>query len=237
MRLLRPLLAFLSVLALLLVSAAAVPVAQSEEAKLVLEPEVDRLVALMERAAPSKNAGTPKDGFAFPGHKETQSERAARYREIARAAWTVAAEPPVKPLLVLFYGKDVRIRTAAAILAVAFHESAFAHDVDRGPKCYRKIEPTRCDSGRAHCMMQIQMTHAGKSPEGYTGAELFADREKCFRSGVRQLAASQAFCGSKGWRERFAVFASGTCERGHKSARELADLVDSWSLRVLASAK
>lgn len=188
--------------------------------------EVDRLVGQMERVSPSSRAAGVEH---WPGWAETPDERAARYLEIAKTAWDVAGETGAPSL---FSGPRSREKTAAAILAVAFHESGFMKDVHKGP-CYRgKGQTKRCDSGRAHCMMQIQMTHSGKTPDGYTGTELFADLAKCMRSGLRQLAASQGQCGPGSWRERFAIYASGRCSAGHRSARELADLVDAWSGRV-----
>lgn len=175
----------------------------------------------MERAAPPERHAA----HAWPGWEETPDQRRARYWGIARDAWAVAGEPEAPQL-------GTRAQTAAAILAVAFHESGFAPDVDRGP-CYRGgSQGRRCDSGRAFCMMQIQMTHAGRTPEGYTGAELFQDRRKCLRAGLRQLAASQAQCGRHGWSLRFGIYASGSCTVGQKTAKELADLVDTWSGRM-----
>ncbi len=235
MRLLRPLLVFLSLLAMLLASAATVPAAHGDEPKPILEPEVDKLLALMERAAPSARAGTPKDGFGFSGYKETPAERAARYREIARAAWEVTGEEGIK---LLYSGTNARLQTAAAILGVAMHESSYAKDVDVGP-CYRKIEPTRCDSGRAFCMMQIQQTHqrGTRTTLGYTGAELFQDRRKCFREGLSQLVSSQASCWRLGAKNRFSVYAYGKCAEGILPAEQLARDVDSFAARVVASKK
>src|SRR5512139_1111558 len=110
----------------------------------------------------------------MPGHEETDDAKRARLTSIAEDAAAVALDPDVRPL---FAGPLGREATAAAILAVAYHESGFAADVDSG-RCYRVgAFKSRCDHGRAVCLMQIQ------------NADI-ADRRECFRVGLAGLRRS-----------------------------------------------
>jgi hypothetical protein len=134
------------------------------------------------------------------GMTETAEELDARLRSIAVDAAAAAQEDPADALL---------------IIAVAQHESGFALDVDRGP-----CRPNTCDGGRAACMLQIW---AG--PE--RRAALFADRQLCFRVGLRALKHSRlAECPSD--EMQFAGYAGGSCARGAKGSRELYTYWLSW---------
>ena len=124
---------------------------------------------------------------------ESTEELNARLESIAEDAFAVA--PTVDDALL--------------ILAVAQHESGFALDVDKGP-----CRAGTCDSGRAACMMQI---HASTQRR----AELFADRRECFRVGLAALKSSMASCRENDEATKLAQYASGTCLRGKKGAREL----------------
>lgn len=198
-----------------------------------MNPIVSWLVALLASFSPPADHAESYQRFldahgwdvAVNGPHETEEERAARYAGIAADAYLVAFDPTTKPL---FGGKRGRAQTAALLLAVAFHESGFAPDVDKGP-CFRggatkgRGIRSRCDGGRATCMLQIWMGPNGKTPEGWTQQDLFDDRTKCFRAGLRGLRASHALCRKKGNAKDtlFAAYASGSCGKGHKGAREL----------------
>ena len=187
--------------------------------------------ALMTLAAPPERiAAMP----AYPGWEETAEEREARYREIAEAAVRVAFAPDEQPL---FGGPSGRAKTAAALLAVAFHESGFAKDVDLGP-CYRGRDgrSTRCDSGRSACMMQVQVGHRGKTTRGYTQGDLFADREKCFQTGLDILRASERACrrAKTPPEHRWAAYAGGGCysTAAKRGSAELVRFAERWIGRL-----
>jgi len=188
--------------------------------------EVMTLVASPDRAANQK---------AFPGYEETVAERRGRYAEIAEAARDVAYDPEEKPA---FGGKYGRARTAALMMAVAYHESGFMKDVDVGP-CWRgrANTSTRCDSGRAACLMQIHVSD-GQTAEGYTREELFADRKKCFRAGLHLLRRSMAACSHLPEKHKLASYASGTCKGGLKDSESLMALYEKFAtLRPIPKAE
>ena len=156
----------------------------------------------------------------MPGWEETPTQRRARYAAIAEDLFQVAYDPKVSPL---YDGPFARARSASLVLAVAFHESGFAADVDRGP-CYRfNQHESRCDYGRSACIMQVQVG-PGRTREGYTQADLFADRKKCFRAGMAILRASMSRCRHLPERQWLNAYASGTCTKGQARSREMHDL-------------
>lgn len=151
----------------------------------------------------------------YPGWEETAEQRTARYEEIAKDLHTVLQREPA-----LFVGDEDKLRTGAQVLAVAFMESGFQKDVDRGP-CYRGSPSTkgRCDGGRSACMLQI-MVASGTTHEGYTKQDLFSDRTKCFESGLRRMRKSMMSCTVLGGPDAgLNQFASGSCLRGLKASR------------------
>jgi hypothetical protein len=135
---------------------------------------------------------------------ETDAERTERLHEIAVDAAFVAKNDD----------------EAALLLAVAYHESGFALDVDKGP-CRKGT----CDGGQAACMMQIHAT-----PERRT--ELFKDRRECFRVGLSALRMSLRACRKNAPEDRFAQYASGSCMKGFKGSRELYRAWARWRDRL-----
>jgi hypothetical protein len=178
------------------------------------------LVALLTTLAPLDRESPDRE---FPGWTETTSEREARYRSIASDLETFVFDPETKPA---FAGESGRGRTAALLLAIAYHESGFAKDVDQGP-CYRgpRGRNTRCDSGMSACLLQIHLGN-GKTPEGWTQADLFADRKKCFAAGLRLVRASFGACRDLPLRDRLSAYASGSCAHGAEASRALMDLAE-----------
>lgn len=185
-------------------------------------PVVAYLLALMLQAAPPARLAA---GPQRPLHEEGAEARALRYRDLAEDLYRVAYAPDVPPLFREESGRG-RAMTAALVLAVAYHESGFAHDVDRGP-CFRGRAGgvdyrLRCDGGASACVMQI---HVGDGTfMGWTRDELFADREKCFRAGVAKLRSSLSRCRSQPLSLRLTGYASGnscTEPRGQRASREL----------------
>lgn len=169
------------------------------------QPIVAWLVSAMSAAA---SPASLAERHSFGGWHETTEQRTARYYEIAQDAATVAFDPDERPL---FDGPQGRMRTASFLLAIATQESAFAPDVDKGP-CYRGAgwASGRCDHGRSACIMQINVG-AGRTPEGWTKADLFADRTKCLRRGLHILRASFGLCPSRGRAHLLDGYAQGYC--------------------------
>lgn len=197
--------------------------AERGDAVAMSTPIADWLFTMMVAAAPLERAERIEP---FPGWAETAAERGERYAAIAADLEAVVYDPEVKPI---FRGPRGRAKTAALIMAVAFHESGFARDVDFGP-CYRgkSGDGTRCDSGRAACLMQVHADH-GKTPDGWTLQELFEDRKKCFRAGLRLLRSSFGQCRANAYEHRLAAFASGRCDRGLTESAALIRLGDEFA--------
>jgi hypothetical protein len=177
---------------------------------------VSWLVSLMVHAAPPERlAAAPQ----LPGHAESAEQKLERYTSIATDLYQVVYDPKLRPI---FGGKKGRAETAALVLGVAFHEGGFAHDVDVGP-CYRgKGFERRCDGGLAVCLMQLEIG-AGMTREGWTQADLLADRKKCFLSGLSAIRRSMTACSKGKPDHRLAAYAQGGCDSiiGMKKSAEL----------------
>jgi len=183
------------------------------------------LFALMTTFAPPERAATER---AFPGWEETVEDRRERFAAIATAVRNVAFDPAEKPV---FGGERGRARTAALLLAIAWHESGYSRDVDLGP-CWRgrANDGPRCDHGRAHCLLQVH-ARDGKTLEGWTPAELHADREKCFRAGLHIVQRSFAACRKNPPQHRLAAYASGRCDAGQSGSERLLALGERFATR------
>jgi hypothetical protein len=138
----------------------------------------------------------------LPG-EETQAEATQRYTQIAEAIVKVVTDPGFVPVVP---GPNGRLESAKLALSIAKAESDFARDADVGP-CLGK----RCDVGRAACVMQLNVG-AGKTPEGYTKADLFADRVKCIESGLNRARRSIGACRAEAREHWLADYAGGVCE-------------------------
>lgn len=148
-------------------------------------------LGLMLAKAPLSIADAP----AYPGWSETQEQRLERYKGIAEAAAEV--------------GKTKAV--AAELLALSLHESGWSRDVDLG-LCYRGKDgkSTRCDSGRAACLMQVR-TDVHRE---YKAEELFADRKKCFAAGLAVLNRHKRQCAKLSPDHAYDGYASGSCLDG-----------------------
>lgn len=164
------------------------------------------LAAMLAQSPPTRDAKHQQ----FGPWTETAEEREHRYRSIAEDVWAVAYDPDVKPI---YGGPNGRAHTAALVLAVAYMESGFAPDVDKGP-CYRgkpgSPQWSRCDGGRSACMMQINIGN-GKTTEGWTQQDLFDDRRKCFKAAIRKLRGSVGACKSLGPDAALNAYGQGYC--------------------------
>jgi hypothetical protein len=182
------------------------------------------LLAIIVSAASPERAATED---AFPGWAETVAERKERFTSIASDLEAFVFDEKTRPV---FGGDHGRARTAALVLAVAYHESGFMKDVDIGP-CYRgkSGQSARCDSGKSACLMQIRIAD-GKTPEGYTREELFKDRRKCFEAGLRLLRSSLGMCKHLPLKHRLAAYASGSCDKGLDGSERLMALADKFTV-------
>jgi hypothetical protein len=174
---------------------------------------------MVQAAPPEVIAAKPQ----LPLHEETAEQKVARYTDIAEDLYMVLYDPKTVPL---FSGAKGRAATAVLVLGIAYHESGFAHDVDRGP-CFRGIDRghdyhTRCDGGVAACMLQIEVGD-GTTREGWSRNELFADRQKCIRAGLSIMRRSFNACKAYPLEQRLSVYAQGSCASpmGIRRSREL----------------
>src|SRR5262249_30979675 len=81
------------------------------------------LLGIMVAAVAPGRARFPREAV------ESEADGRSRYTAIARALADVALDPEEKPL---FDGPTGRARTAAMLLALSYHESAWRRDVDLG---------------------------------------------------------------------------------------------------------
>jgi hypothetical protein len=134
----------------------------------------------------------------LPGWSETLEQHRARMASIAADVAAVA-----------------RTTTEAAILlGLAHHESGYAPDTDEGAHCYRGPGfKMRCDGGRAVSIWQMQDGDADKREA------LRTSRRAAATEALRRALGSVHACRGRG--PALALYASGSCARGHKAAREL----------------
>ena len=145
---------------------------------------------------------------------ETEEEGHARYAEIAQTAIEVAYDPTTPPLFKGAYG---RASTTALLLAVAFHESGFRRDVDLG------LGKLARGSGTDSCLMQIRVG-AGRTPQGWSHANLVQDRRKCFLAGLALIRKSFAACHRLSIRDWLSAYTRGRCVENDGSSRSRIDL-------------
>src|SRR4051812_47455969 len=93
----------------------------------------------------------------------------------------VEAEEP------LFKGDTDRRKTAALLVAIAFREGSLRPDAV-GDHVGGK--PT------SFCAFQIHLPWGAKTAEGWTGADLLEDPEKCVATAIHMLRASMRMCPS-----------------------------------------
>lgn len=127
----------------------------------------------------------------YPENIETIEQRAERYHGISAAVVAVAIEE--KPIAAiepvpLPAGLDRRLYTAVAILAATNAETGWHRSSDFG------LNHGQGDKGRSWCLGQILTDDDGYTEEGYTGAQLVADRELCIRVTLSRLKRSFVAC-------------------------------------------
>lgn len=135
----------------------------------------------------------------YPEAEETADERELRYADIAEdVAAVVATDVPELA---------ARRRAAALLVAIAWHESGFAKDVDLGPCAPGRLKGGGCDSGRAVSLWQVQ-NHSAQ----------IAGRRDAARIALRLARRSFQACRHLPRELRLAVYAGGTC--GNRKAQQ-----------------
>ncbi len=170
------------------------------------------ILAAIESLAPSSRE-------PFMDVPETTAQRRARYEDTAEAFAEAIRELPDGAMpFRSTKGRGERTLAAWAV-GVALHESGFLRSVDTGAR--------KGDGGRSFCVFQVNLGPGGrgKTAEGWTGADLTADRHKCARAGIAILARHLAACASLPFADRTSGYASGTCQRGIPAAQRQARIV------------
>jgi hypothetical protein len=163
-------------------------------------------------------AAVPPGKFKKPAVAvEAEDETHARYQALATSLAEVVLDPEERSL---FPGDDGRRQTAALMLALSYHESGWRRDVDLGID--KKVRPGR----QYWCVMQIGVDK--KTAEGWTGPDLVADREKCFRAGLHRLQQTRGSCRAQGHDAWLRSYASGNCTRGGKSVDQRMGTFRRW---------
>jgi hypothetical protein len=122
-------------------------------------------------------------------HGESPAAYQARRQAIVEDAQAVASDPAEVPV---FTGPDGRARTAMLMLAIARFESGFCKLVDEG----KQLGP----QGEV-CVMQVMVDAEYRknvgmvTAEGWTRADLAADRRKCMRAALHKIQTSFRVCG------------------------------------------
>jgi hypothetical protein len=148
-------------------------------------------------APPARMAALP----SYPGWHETAEQWTQREQAIAADVAAVAGSR----------------EEAALLVAVAWHESALAADVDRGP-CYQGRAHQRCDGGRAVSIWQLQGADADR-------AIWQASRRAAALEARRRLRLSARACVPRyGALGALRAYASGTCRAGKEASASMVRL-------------
>ncbi len=156
-------------------------------------------------------------------------------RDLAESiAWRIYREPP------LF--RDDKERTAALLVAIAFRESSLQNDIAGDFECKRwetycptaangvqalPCAPAVCvevdfDKPTSFCAFQIHLPGGATTHEGWTGADLRADPDKCALVAYRMLESSLGDCREEPDDEKLAGYARGNCrdKKGKQLSRD-----------------
>ena len=176
------------------------------------------LLSVMVSSAPPGRSRFPDEA------RESDDQGRARYTEIAEALAQVSMDP-AEPAV--FEGKLGRERGAALMLALAYHESGLRRDVDLGIGRHH-------GGGRYFCLMQVAVdrkNNKGKTPEGWTGADLVASRDRCFRAGLHILQRARPACRKQGPDAWLRLYTSGHCDRGREPTEKRLATWRSWLVK------
>jgi len=105
------------------------------------------------------------------------------------------------------YASEDRAKRSLLILSIAFWESGFDEAVDRGTR--------RGDHGRSWCIMQINIGR-GRTPEGWSGSDLVADRKLCVRSALHRIEESLRACAALAEPLRLGLYVRGRCSESDR---------------------
>jgi len=147
---------------------------------------------------------------------ESAADAQARYESIARDVAAVVLDSGEEPL---FGGPGGRAQTALLMLSVASYESSYRKEVDDGRG--------RGDRGRSYCLMQIHVGN-GTTPEGWSGAELVEDRQRCFRAALHFLRGSFGICHRLPIDDRLSAYATGRCVENASISRSRVGRARTW---------
>src|SRR5262249_45961253 len=146
---------------------------------------------LLALSPPDRDAYRP----TYPEATETAEDRTFRYTEIAAdIARAVEGMPE---------GQGRR-GAAEILVAIGFHESGFAFDVDVGPCAPGRLRIGGCDGGRARSLWQLQAWE----PDQGDGAP--SQRSQAAREALRRAFRSLSACRDLAREERLAMYAGGS---------------------------
>jgi hypothetical protein len=74
------------------------------------------------------------------------------------------------------------------------------------------------------CFMQVHIG-AGKTVEGWTGADITSDRKLCFRAGLHIARESFRMCVAQPTTEKLGAYASGQCGKSPESRQMISRVV------------
>lgn len=176
---------------------------------------------------------------------EPREEALKRREVIATAIATVALDESEKPL---FSGPQGRLMTAVFLDSIASYEGMYHRLVHSGVwkgDCPPKVQAdgttrpcTIAEStaeGHSWCDAQLNIGN-GKTTEGWTGKDLIATPDKCFRAALHVLHASVKECSAapynfswtKDGPDLFGGYTSGKCFRGNEAARHRWNRAEMW---------
>lgn len=85
----------------------------------------------------------------------------------------------------LFKGDDDRRKTSALLVAIAFRESSLRADA---------VGDHVAGKPTSFCAFQIHLPFGARTADGWTGAELVEDPQRCVTAAIRMLRASMQIC-------------------------------------------
>lgn len=131
---------------------------------------------------------------------ETVDERTVRYMDISKDVTAAVGDLPA----------GARKGAAQLLIAIAWHESGFAKDVDLGPCAPGRLRIGGCDHGRARGLWQVQAYDWGH-------------RQEAAALAMRLAFRSMTACKKLPPEEQLAAYTGGTCasKMGRFRSREI----------------
>jgi hypothetical protein len=177
---------------------------------------------MTQTASPSRAANL---GPASEAEARVRAE-VERYHDFAADVALVTYDPEERPL---FAGPNGRAKTAVMLLSTALYESGFRRDVDLG------IGPrARGDGGRSCTAFQFNLGDKGKTREGWTCQDMYADRTLAVRAALTHLRSAMGACRSLPVEDRLSMYTHGQCVAGDAHARKRYGTFASWVARFPA---